>query len=108
MADLFNVRQSKTCMNEIVHTATLVFCYTVELKKHLAELEKSINTFKPCSLLNDISDGKKEYPSVEDHSDDMITTEDSGSAKSETRKATNVKENSEILYQAKGSKFQKY
>ena len=98
-------------MNEIVHTATLVFCYrynTLELKNHLAKLEKNINTFKPSSLLNDISDGKKEYPSVEDDSDDMITIEDSGSAKSETTKATNVKENSEILYQIKGSKFQKY
>ena len=98
-------------MNETVHTATLVFCYrynTLELKKHLAKLEKSINTFKPSSLLNDISDGKKEYPSVEDDSDHMLPIEDSGSAKSETTKATNVKENSEILYQIKGSKFQKY
>ena len=86
-------------MNEIVHTATLVFCYrysTLELKKHLAKLEKSINTFKPSSLLYDISDGKQasEYPSVEDDSYEMITIEHSGSAKSETTKATNVKENS--------------
>ena len=96
-------------MNEIVHRTALVFCYrynTLELKKQLAKLEKSINTFKPSSLLNDISDGKKEYPSVEDDGDDIITIEYSGSAESETTKAINVKENSEnseILYQIKGS-----
>ena len=38
----------------------------------------------------------------------MFTIEDSGSASSETTKATNVKENSEILYQIKGSKFQEH